>query len=111
MRKIKISTVLSLVLVLTACSFVSLSPAAKNVSVSNSIDSFNNCKYLGDTNVSIWSKADTFQSDKSVESQLDVLARNEAATMNGNKVVAKTAIDNGKRTYGVYSCLTNIESQ
>lgn len=104
MKKIKISTILSLGIGLTACSFVSLNSGAKDVSVSNSIDSFNDCKYLGDTNVSIWSKADTFQSDKSVESQLDILARNEAVTMNGNKVVAKTAINDGKRTYSVYSC-------
>jgi hypothetical protein len=38
---------------------------------------------LGNTNVSIWAKADTFQSQKSAESQLDTLARNEAATMGG----------------------------
>lgn len=105
----KKNIILLLIMGLAACSFVSLNAGAKNVSVENSIDSLHNCKYLGDTNVSIWSKADTFQSDKSVESQLDILARNEAANMNGNKVVAKTEVDNGKRTYGVYSCANGDE--
>ncbi len=89
---------------MTACSFVSLNPQAQNVAVAANSNLANNCKFLGNTNVSIWAKADTFQSQKSAESQLDTLARNEAATMGGNTVVAESAINDGRRTYGVYNC-------
>jgi len=105
MKKIKVNTILTgLITTLAACSFVSLNPQAENITVSAKDDSLNNCKFLGNTNVSVWSKADTFQSRKTVESQLDTLARNEAATMGGNTVSPNSEINDGQRSYGVYNC-------
>lgn len=101
--KSNLAVVCSFIL-LASCSFVKLNPQATNTQVVSDVGALSDCKYLGDTNASIWSKAGTFQSDKSVESQLDTLARNDAATMNGNTVVPKSDIVEGKRTYGVYEC-------
>jgi hypothetical protein len=105
MKNLKINLLLvSFACGLIACSFVSLTPEAKNIAVTTPSNALKNCKFLGNTNVSLWSKAETFQSQKTVESQLDTLARNQAATMGGNTVVASSAIDNGQRAYAVYNC-------
>ena len=107
MKNLKINgLLLGFAVLITACSFVSLNPQAENVTVAANTSLANNCKFLGNTNVSIWAKADTFQSQKSAESQLDTLARNEAATMGGNTVMAESAASDGRRTYGVYNCPT-----
>ena len=95
---------LSSLLGLSACSFVSLNPGAENIAVSADSNSLSNCKFLGNTDVSLWSKADTFQSQGTVEDQFNTLARNQAATMNGNTVIAKSGINNGQKTYAVYNC-------
>lgn len=100
-------TILALALLaagLTACSFVTLNPQAKNVTVIPNSNSFSNCKFIGNTNVSLWSKADTFQSSEKIESQLDTLARNEAAGMGGNTVTPNSPINNNQRAYSVYNC-------
>ena len=100
-----ITTLLGSAIALASCSFVSLNPGAKDITVSHDSKTLSQCKFLGNTNVSIWSKAETFQSDDTVEEQLDILARNEAATMNGNVVIPDSKITNGKRSYKVYNCL------
>ena len=105
MNKLIVNTsLLALIAALAACSFVSLNPQAQNISVSHNMSELSSCKFLGNTNVSLWSKAGTFQSDSTTESQLDTLARNEAATMGGNIVYPESAVANGQRAYGVYNC-------
>lgn len=89
---------------MNACSFVSLDPGARDVNVVEDTNSLKNCKALGETNVNLWSKAETFQSDKTVNTQLDTLARNQAATMGGNTVIPASDINNGQRKYNVYNC-------
>ena len=96
-----------IVMALTACSFVSLDPQARDVVVQNDAGALKGCKSLGSTTVSLWSKSETFQSQKTVENQLDTLARNEAATMGGNTVIANSEINNGQRTYSVYNCISH----
>ena len=92
---------------LTACSFVSLDPQARDVMVQNDANVLKGCKFLGNTTVSLWSKAETFQRHDTVKDQLDTLARNEAATMGGDRITPYSAINNGKRTYSVYKCLSH----
>lgn len=105
MKSLKMNIMLTtLVAAMSACSFVSLNPEANNTTVSTSTSSLSNCKFLGNTNASLWSKAETFQSQKTVESQLDTLARNEAASMGGNTVAPTSEIINGQRSYAVYNC-------
>ena len=103
---IKIS--LLCIITTTSCSFVSLDTQARDVNVSENISALKDCKFLGETNVSLWSKAETFQSQTTVENQLDTLARNNAATMGGNTITPKSEINNGQRTYSVYNCISHI---
>lgn len=108
MRKYKkIILLLAIIIGLSACSFVSLDPQARDVIVVENTNLLKNCKFLGNTTVSLWSKAENFQSDQTVNDQLDILARNQASTMNGNTVVPHSAINNGQREYGVYNCISN----
>lgn len=105
MQKLRIKlSLVGLAAIVSACSFVSLNPQAQNVTVLPKATPVANCKLLGSTDVSIWSKASTFQSQQSAESQLDTLARNQAATMGGNTVIANDEIKDGQRTYSVYNC-------
>ena len=39
-----------------------------------------------------------------VAAELETLARNEAATMGGNAVVAASTVKDGRQTFGVYHC-------
>lgn len=108
MKNLKMNVILlSISASLAACSFVSLDPQAKDIIVSSNASNLNNCKFVGNTNVSLWDKAGTFQSQEKTESQLNILARNQAATMGGNTVVAESATaDAVQKTYRVYNCVT-----
>jgi hypothetical protein len=104
MQNYKKTLLLGLITTLTACSFVSLNPNAKDVIVLENTDTLKQCKFLGNTTVSVWNKAETFQSNTTVITQLDTLARNQAVTMGGNRVTPNSAITDGQRTYSVYNC-------
>lgn len=109
MKNLKMNIILlGITASLTACSFVSLDPQAKDIMVSTDTNKLSNCKFIGNTNVSLWSKAETFQSQKTTESQLNTLARNQAATMGGNTVITESATNDAvQKTYRVYNCPTN----
>lgn len=109
MKNLKMNAILlGVSTALAACSFVSLDPQAKDIMVSTDANTLSNCKFIGNTNVSLWSKASTFQSQGKTESQLDTLARNQAATMGGNTVRAESATSDAvQKTYQVYNCPAN----
>lgn len=94
------------VFALISCSFVKLDPQANAVNVSTNLNSLNKCKFLGNTTVSIWSKANDLQSQETVDDQLDTLARNEAAKMHGDTVISDSKINAGQKIYRVYNCTT-----
>ncbi|MEN9947087.1 MAG: hypothetical protein RLZZ293_1473 [Pseudomonadota bacterium] len=97
-------SIVLLIGILSACSFVSLNPEAKDVVVSSTINDSTTCKKINDITVSVWKKADTFQSQEKTEDQLDILARNQAANLKGNTVVATSTVNQGQRSYAVYNC-------
>ena len=108
MKKLQISAiVISLNLILTSCSFVSVDNQANDVIVSPNAKALSRCKFLGNANVSLWSKAGWVQTKEKLELELDNLARNEAIKLGGNAVTPVSEIQNGKRTYGVYTCAGN----
>jgi hypothetical protein len=108
-NKIKSLALASIICALaSSCSFVSLNQDAKKVSVVQSInDIAKSCKALGNTTVSVWAKADTFQSQDKVETQLDTLARNQAAQAGADTVVPIGPIIKGQRVYNMYNCNVN----
>lgn len=103
----KLIIIFTFSLFLLSCSFVSLDKSAQNVQVIASKSQLENCKYLGDVTTSLWDKANTFQSDKNIEQQLEILALNKASAIGGNVILAKSAIKDNQRTFGVYKCGSN----
>jgi hypothetical protein len=101
-------TIAAIAIILGGCAFVSLDSAARRVSIIPTEKSslLSQCKFLGNTTVSLWGKADTFQSNDTVEKQLNTLARNEAAKIGGDAVIANSDINGNKRDYKVYDCNT-----
>ena len=97
-----------LYILLSSCSFVSLDKNARHINVAATQAQLENCKYLGDVTTTLWNKADSFESTKSVEEQLEILALNKAAAIGGNVIIAKTAIIKNQRTFGVYKCNNGI---
>ena len=63
------------------------------------------CERLGTTHVQVTSKVLFFdRDDAKVAEELTTLARNSAARMGGNVVVAEGGVRDGKQTFGVYRC-------
>ena len=103
----KIILLTLIIVFITGCSFVKLDKNAQNVKVASTESQLENCKYLGDVTASLWNKASVFQSNKTVEEQLEILALNKATTMGGNAVIAKSVIQNAQRNFSVYKCNSN----
>lgn len=96
---------LSGVLLLTGCtSAIELTPVGQQVRIITAAGAVY-CGKLGQTTVSV---ADNFggvkRRDDIVQANLENLARNSAADMKGNAIVAASAVKEGKQTYDVYHC-------
>lgn len=64
------------------------------------------CKSLGATTVSLVDKlVGVKRSPQKVAGELRVLARNSAAELGGDTVVAASGVSDGKQTYKVYRCV------
>jgi hypothetical protein len=88
-----------------ACSWVKLTPDGEKVRVLSAAE-VTTCKELGNTTVSLLAKvAGINRSEAEVEKELSLLARNAAADMGGDTVVAVGEVKEGKRHYTVYKCV------
>ena len=89
---------------LSGCTWVELSSQGENVSVASSADSA--CKKLGATkSISRAEIASIDRNEDKVATELATLARNHAAEMGGNLIVAEGAVtEAGQQTFGVYKC-------
>jgi len=91
--------------VLAGCTWVETTPEGSRVRIVP-MDRVADCTRLG--KVTVYTKAEIAGVDRStskIEQELEALARNEAANMNGDTIVADTAVTEGRRTYQVYRCL------
>lgn len=94
-----------LCLSISACSWVKLTPGGEKVRVLDA-NEVSTCKELGNTTVSLLAKVAGIKRDeKEVAKELAYLARNSAADMGGDTIVAISAVKDGKRTYKVYKCI------
>lgn len=87
------------------CSWVETTPEGNQVRVVPA-DRVTDCDHHGE--LTVYTKAAIAGVDRSaskIQEELESLARNEAATMNADTIVASTQIKNGRRTYQVYRCL------
>ena len=92
------------VLLLSACSWVKLTPEGEKVTVAKAAH-VTNCKFAGTTTVSV--KSDMASVDRDTEkmkTELETLARNEASKLKGDTIVPVTEIKDGEQTFKVYQC-------
>tara|TARA_R110002072_G_scaffold7773_6_gene41588 strand:- start:17193 stop:17501 length:309 start_codon:yes stop_codon:yes gene_type:complete len=100
----KLFTLIVVILVLSGCTWVKVTEAGQTVSVLKSQD-LSSCSNLGKvTAISRAKVAGISRSEKKLTTELETIARNEAATMGGNAVVAIAAIDGNEQVYRVYQC-------
>ncbi|MDK2123206.1 DUF4156 domain-containing protein [Parachitinimonas caeni] len=96
---------ISPILLLTGCAnWVKVSALGSRVAVVTQ-DTVASCKKLGDTTATVTPRFGIYErSQEGMGSDLDSLARNAAADMNGDAIVATSPILDGKRSYAVYRC-------
>ena len=95
---------LVMVLPTVGCTWVPLTTEGQNVRV---LDATNvaDCQKLGVTTSKTASQVMIFsRTDRKVHEELESLARNEAAEMGGDAIVATGAPREGRQSFGVYRC-------
>jgi hypothetical protein len=91
------------VLFLSACTWVELTPEGEKVTVAKA-EHVTNCKFAGTTTVSVKSKTVGERDLGKIKTELETLARNEASKLKGDTVVPVTEIKEGEQTFKVYQC-------
>lgn len=92
------------VLLLSACSWVKMTPEGEEVTVAKAAH-VANCKFAGTTTVSVKSDIVSFKRDaEKMKTELETLARNEANKLKGDTIVPVTEIKDGEQTFKVYKC-------
>lgn len=91
-------------LVLSACTWVDLSPEGEKVVVLTE-EEVAQCEKVGQTVVMLRDSVAGFKrSDEKVRKELNTLARNSASEIGGDAVVPVGEPENGRQTFGVYDC-------
>lgn len=94
----------AILLSVSACSWVKVQPGAEAVSLRTGAE-VADCKYLGTATGKTKARVGIIaRSEKKVASEVFNLARNEAASIGGNTLVEKTALQDGRQTFDVYRC-------
>ncbi len=103
--KIKYLIFLPLLLMISACTFVNLSPQGEKVRVL-SADEVASCQYLGKTTATTRDKvAGVKRHPNAISYELQSLARNGAVKLGGDTVVADAPEMDGKQIFSVYRCV------
>lgn len=85
-----------------SCAWVKLTDAGAGVAVRNA-DALAGCERLGATTVKTPTVAGVRNERKVIE-EVIVMAKNLAAEMGGNAIVASTQLDDGRQKFDVYRC-------
>lgn len=105
MRDIRPVICLAAAALLAGCAWVKVTPGGAAVRVLTTED-VASCTHLGKTQVSLLAKVVGFKrSATKVQKELETLARNSAAEMGGDTVVAVAPPADGRQSYNVYRCL------
>ena len=90
---------------LHACTWVKPTPEGQKVRVAQPSEIGAWCERKGEVASILKSRiAGVERSPTKVAGELETLARNEAALMSGDTVVAESTIKDGRQLFGVYSC-------
>jgi hypothetical protein len=88
------------------CTWVPITSEGQNVRIARSTE-VADCKKIGTTTAKTSDRAVFFaRSDRKMREELDALARNEAAELGGDAVVAHGSAKDGRQTFDVYRCET-----
>ena len=96
------SILIPLLLLLSSCTFLRLTPAGENVAIlqANEVTA---CTSVGTTTVSVVDKVVVNRKFEKVEEELRILARNRSA-VRGDTLVAVGPPVKGEQTFNVYRC-------
>lgn len=88
---------------LGGCNFVKTTPQGENVAVllANEVG---NCERLSVTNAKVTSKVVVNRQPAKVAEELRIVARNRAAELGGDTIVATSQPRNGEQTFDIYRC-------
>lgn len=103
-NKLLFSVAIAAVMSLSACSWVQTTKDGEKVTV---VKAFNvtDCKKLGSTDVNVKDKIGFIKRDSdSVQRELENLAKNTAASMGGDSIVATSPMKDGTMTFAIYKC-------
>ncbi|BBN59749.1 DUF4156 domain-containing protein [Hydrogenovibrio marinus] len=103
-RRLLFSAVVAAVVSLSACSFVQTTKEGAQVTL---VKEFNvkDCKKLGSTTTSVADKIGIIKRDpETMQKELADLARNTAAKMGGDSIVATSPLKDGTMTFDIYKC-------
>jgi hypothetical protein len=96
-------TVLPMALVLTGCTFVSLSEAGSRVAQSKA-EAVENCTLVGNISSQTKDKVVIDRNTGKVKEELIVLARNRAAELGATDLVQNGDVQAGTATFSAYRC-------
>lgn len=100
----KIIIALTVTTGLQACTWVKPTEGGEKVVVAQA-QGINNCERKGAVESALKSRvAGVDRNATKVAGELETLARNEAARMGGDTIVAESTVWDGKQTFGVYRC-------
>ncbi len=100
----KLGVLITILTLMNACTWVQLTSAGEQVEI-RAINQVPGCERLGRASSTTMDRL--ILVDRSTEAQreeLITLARNEAANMGGNVIVATTNINNGRQQFDVFRC-------
>src|SRR5262245_62571008 len=87
-----------------ACTWVKLTPGGEAVRLAKE-NEVRGCETKGRTHAQTTDRVVIFaRSDTKIQAELASLARNEAALMGGDAIVAARPIERGRQTFDVYLC-------
>ena len=93
------------VLLIAGCTWVKPTIEGEKVRVLDASE-VTSCKSLGSTTASLADKvAGVKRKPQKVQKELETLARNSAAELGGDTIVALSEVLNGKQTFAVYRCV------
>ncbi len=99
------SLILGCVLLVSACTWVDLSQQGEKVRVLEASE-VASCKLLGQTTSNTTAKlAGVRRHDNAINYELTTLARNTAAKMGGDSIVAEGPEVDGHQTFQIYRCI------
>lgn len=105
MKRTLFLAIILLMGLVSACTWVKLDSDANNVHVVGPTN-LANCERLGWVEVAVRSEIlfDIQRSPAKVKTELETLARNQAAKRGADSVIATSQVQNGKQNFDIYRC-------